>query len=107
MKRLVLALAMLSGAAHAEFMSGNELLSRMSETSSYFHQGTAMGYIMGVYDATLGTTHCPPPNVTAGQIFDMVKQNLTAAPAARHLSADSFVTYSLSKAWPCKKGSGV
>lgn len=92
--------------AHAEFFDGNKLLSRINgDTYDYIN---AVGYIMGVSDATRSVTHCPPENVTAGQIGDMVKKHLESNPGVRHLTADQHVTYVLQKSWPCaKKGSGV
>lgn len=99
---LILAAALAATSASAEFMTGNELLSRINSETNY-ERGTAIGYIMGAFDAGQGTTHCAPANVTAGQVRDMVRNVLTAAPAARHHSADSFVSYALMEAWPCKK----
>ena len=107
MKKLILIAALAATAAHAEFKTGNDLLADLND-SSYFRQGIALGYIMGAHDTGTGVTHCAPATVTAGQVQDMVKRHLDAVPSARHLSADSHVTYVLSKAWPCpKRGSGV
>ena len=99
---LILAAALAATSASAEFLTGNELLERINAEASY-DRGIALGYIMGAFDAGQGTTHCAPANVTAGQVRDMVKNVLTSAPAARHHSADSFVSYALMEAWPCKK----
>lgn len=107
MKKLLLIPALLCGTAHAEFWSGNELLARINSSESY-DRGTAIGYIMGVFDATHGVSHCPPTTVTAGQVRDMVTKALNDAPSVRHLAADGFVIYPLKTAWPCaKKGTGT
>lgn len=94
--------------AHAEFMDGNELLSRLrGEGSRYF---AGIGYVMGVFDSFQGGSHCPPANVTAGQVTDMVRNHLEASPELRHLSADRHVNYILKKTWPCPErrgGAGV
>lgn len=101
LKAATLAAILFAGSAHAEFLSGNDLLSRLSSENLY-DRGVATGYIMGVHDAGYGVAHCPAPGVTFGQISDMVRQHLIAVPAVRHLSADSHVTYVLSKQWPCQ-----
>lgn len=108
MKKLLVALAITCcGGAHAEFWDGNELFARMTEDGTFYKKGTAMGYVLGVYDALQGITHCPPGNVSAGQVYDMVKLHLEKIPAARHLPASSHVEYVLTKAWPCKKGQAL
>lgn len=104
MKALALTLTALLActSASAEFMSGNTLLTRMNSDILY-DRGSANGYVMGVFDTGYGVDHCPPADVTLGQVFDMTRQALQAAPQARHLAADSFVRYVLIKAWPCAK----
>lgn len=107
MKKLILALALTTPLAHAEFRTGNKLLDEMTGESTY-SKGVALGYIMGVTDSGGGTNHCPPATVTAGQLQDMVKNTLSDVPAIRHMPADAIVYYVLNKAWPCaKKGGGV
>lgn len=99
MKRLLLALAFV-GPAHAEFMDGNRLLEKIV-SSSYYEQGSGMGYIMGVADMGLGVIHCAPANATAGQMQDMVRQHLQFYPERRTRTADSIVNDILKTAWPC------
>lgn len=86
----------------AEFWNGNRLHERLT-SSSYFEQGTAMGYIMGVSDTGAGILHCAPPTATAGQIQDMVAQHLRLYPERRTRSADVIVIDTLKAAWPCPK----
>lgn len=105
MKRLVLALALFAGAAQAGFRDGNKLLSDM-KNENYYNKGVALGYIIGVADAGDGIYHCAPDNVTAGQIFDMVKNSLENVPAVRHMSADLIVNHVLKTTWPCEKKKG-
>lgn len=107
MKRFaVLATCCLSLHAHAEFFDGNKLLARIKgDTYDY---ANAIGYVIGVADMMRNIAHCPPDNITAGQILDMVKQHLEDNPSTRHFTGDQHVVYVLKKAWPCaKKGSGV
>lgn len=92
--------------AHAEFKDGNKLLYQI--TGEHTDKMIALGYITGVSDTQHGVLHCAPPNVTAGQILDMVKIHLQNSPSTRHMSADLHVTYVLKEAWPCpeKKSNG-
>lgn len=99
-KLLSLGLVALCATAHAEFWDGNRLYEKLN-SSSYFEQGTAMGYIMGVSDVGLGVLHCAPATATAGQLQDMVTQYLRIYPERRTKTADSLVIDTLKAAWPC------
>ena len=96
-----LILAVFCGAAHAEFIDGNKLLSDMN--GSHGHQMSALGYVMGVADTQQGVSVCAPPSVTSGQMRDMVFNYLTNTPAVRHFSGDSIVTHVLKSTWPCAR----
>ena len=102
MKRIaILAAAALALAAHAEFKTGNNLLSDIKgDPMDYVHGN---GYVIGVYDATQHVMHCPPPGVTAGQVVDMVRLYLEANPQERHRTADVLVLNVLQRAWPCQQ----
>ena len=107
MKKLVLVAALACTGTHAEFFTGNDLLNKMQNPPGY-DTAQAIGYVMGVFDATRSVEHCPPDNVTAGQVRDMVRNHLEATPSTRHYTADVQVRYVLGRAWPCtKKGGGV
>lgn len=106
MKNIILFLAF-CGSAHAEFNDGNQLLSKLKD-SSYFNQGYGMGYIAGVADMGMGIVHCAPYNVTAGQLNDMIKNYLENTPADRHLTGDVVINKVLKAMWPCaKKGTSL
>lgn len=106
MKRATFILAaLLCGSAHAEFKTGNQLLADLQEPIGY-RTGVAMGYIMGVTDAGNGVNFCPPENVTAGQLHDMIKNRLISVPAIRHFSADIIIHSILETVWPCAKKGG-
>jgi hypothetical protein len=98
-RALALIVAGSSLAAHAEFWDGNILHSRL--TGAQNEQILGLGYVIGVADALNGVVFCPPENVTAGQIRDMVRNYLSNTPAERHLSADSIVSKVLKAVWPC------
>ena len=107
MRRALILALLLAGTAHAEFIDGNQLLSKLKD-SNYFTQGYAMGYIVGIADMGMGIVHCAPPNVTAGQLNDMVKNYLENTPAERHMTGDAIVNKILKTMWPCaKRGSAL
>jgi len=106
MKNAIILMLALAGSAHAEFMDGNKLLSNMKD-SSYFNQGHAMGYVVGIADMGLGVVHCAPSNMTAGQLNDMIKNYLENTPAERHLTGDTIVNKVLKTMWPCSRRGGT
>jgi hypothetical protein len=105
MKTLILSLALLATSAQAEFISGNKLYSQMSGTEG--DRMMALGFVAGVHDAIDTVLVCTPNAITIGQVRDMTSSYLSENPSIRHLSASAIVTYVLSKAWPCKKGTSL
>ena len=105
MRAIILVGLLASFSAQAEFKDGNKLLSEMRGAA--MEQMVALGYVTGVADALHGVSVCPPPNVTAGQMNDMVLQYLENFPRARSFTGDTIVHRVLSTAWPCKKGTGA
>lgn len=97
--RFLIAL-LFASSAHASYFDGNLLLSKMRGSSG--EQLQALGYIQGVHDAFHELTVCNPPNVTGGQVFEMVKNYLENVPATRHFSADVIIERILANSWPCK-----
>lgn len=97
----------LCGAAHAEFMTGNQLYSKL--TSPGLDQVLGLGYVMGVFDTKRGVDFCPPSEVIAGQVKDIVQGYLERNPQHRQLTGDVLTIVALSSVWSCKqqKGSGV
>lgn len=100
MRAAALIFALAATTAHAQFVDGNELFSRMNGNAAQVNN--AVGYVMGVADAELGTLWCPPANVTVRQVFDMTKQYLDAVPEKRHESGSAFVLAAVRTTWPCK-----
>lgn len=102
MKQLLVASLLLSAAtAHAEYMTGNSLLSDLKGPASDLL--FAQGYVAGVFDAGLTITHCPPAGVKLGQVVDMTRRRLEDIPETRHQSADVLILNMLKATWPCAK----
>jgi hypothetical protein len=98
---LTLSLALACVSARAEFVTGNELLTRMNGDATA--RAFALAYVAGVHDSMRGIAHCSPESVTLGQVHDMTRQLLDRLPSDRHMSADQFVVAALTQAWPCEK----
>lgn len=110
MKKTLAALLMVPCMAHAEFWSGNTLLSRMNGDN--IDQVQAYGYVMGVFDTAAGVDHCGQgtPGLTVKQVSDIAKQYLEQNPNIRNLTADLLVRAAFGRIWPCankKNGKGV
>ena len=105
MKKTVVLLALVSGLAHAEFKDGNKLYSEM--TGNQYERMASIGYVMGVSDALMGITFCGPSTITAGQVYDMIRQYLEMYPANRHNSGDRIINQVLKTAWPCANQRGT
>lgn len=112
--KTLVATAMLAAAsmAKAEFFTGNDLLMELDRPRDSSGHRLAMGYIAGVFDSKQGVDHCPPANVTLGQVRDVVHQWLIQVPKHRHHTGDVLVGIVLSVTWPCpteqkrQKGNG-
>jgi hypothetical protein len=90
---------------HAEFKDGNKLYAELQ--GSNMEKMVALGYITGVADSLNGISTCPPSNVTAGQLNDMVLKYLENYPQTRNFTGDALVQRVMSTVWPCKKGSSL
>ncbi len=101
MKKMLLVLSLVTAAAHAEFFSGNDLYERL--TGDAYAKSLAMGYVMGVHDATRSIIHCSSTEATSGQVRDMVMRRLVERPEQRHLAADVLVSMTMKDTWPCPK----
>ena len=108
MKKLFAGLLMVPCMASAEFVSGNTLLDYMTKNdNTYVDRSVSLGYVMGVFDVGVHINHCPPSNVTTGQVSDIVKQYLQQNPSQRHKTADVLVMDVLKKTWPCSSRGGT
>ena len=97
--------------ASAQTLTGNGLLARCKAQN---HERTwCLGYLHGFQNALViadllglrlreGTSvSCFPPNVTIGQISDVVVRFLEQNPAIRHENAEWLTLEALSQAFPC------
>ena len=95
---IALACAIISPARAA--LTGNELYDVCLGDS--FDRGMCVGYALGVAEAAgLAGVACIPPDVTRGQIKDVVVNYLRDHPADRNKSAYGLVTTALQSVWPC------
>ena len=102
MRRLLMAaLIALPTVAQANFYTGNDLHQRMQDRDLNM---LTLGYVGGVFDATVMFAHCPPPSVTMGQARDMVQAWLANNPQYRHRRAAELVLHVFMESWPCPKG---
>lgn len=108
MKKLLIVFLLLPALAKAEFMTGNDLLTKQ-RASSIVDNMVALGYVQGVFDATQRVIHCADGAITAGQVNDMARQYLEMYPTIRNKTADVLLTELFKKTWPCanRNGRGV
>ena len=115
-KRLVCGI-FLAAACHAPpaqagiYLSGTDLFADCSvpkDNPVYFSRTErCTGFITGVVDATeglrslQGKPYCVPPEVTLGQLNDVVLRYLQANPANRSLAASASVIAAVSNAYGC------
>jgi len=111
-KRAVAAVMLVPALAHAEFWTGNDLLAHIKSTEAT-QRVQAVGYVMGVFDATGSIAHCGNSlsSITSGQVRDVARQYLEQNPGTRDIVADVLLRAAFGATWPCpekkKKGTGV
>lgn len=93
---------LLATSAHAEFLTGNELLEKLNASDSGIRL-MGYGYVAGVHDAGRGAVHCSPQSITIKQIGDMAQAYLTNAPSERHHNADGLMLRMFGAVRPCEK----
>ena len=109
MRKLIAVLLFVPCIASAEFLSGNDLLSRINSDET-IQRMFALGYVAGVSDAQQHVFSCPPSGVTNGQVRDVVKSYLEANPGMSHNTAEMSVTNAVNEVLPCanrNKGNGT
>jgi len=108
MRKLLAGLLMVPTMASAEFMSGNDLYTRMTGTEIGWRM-YALGYVVGVYDVGVHVHFCPTNenNITAGQVKDIAERYLANNPGLRDKNAYMLVRESLRQVWPCANRRGA
>lgn len=104
MKKLLLALLMVPAMAKAEFYTGNDLYTKMTNEHSVVDRALSMGFVTGVYDVGVYLYFCPPKpetSITVGQVVDMSKNWLATNANRRNELAQSLLLEMFRKAWPC------
>ena len=103
MKKLILTtcLTLLSLAANAQYVNGNQLHADLNGSTS--DRAFALGYVSGVVDAFDQELFCTPQGAELGQLRDMVRQFLVRNPKERHRNAAAIVAIALVIDYPCKK----
>jgi Rap1a immunity proteins len=99
----IIVLALLPVSASAQFLSGNDLYDRCSNSTDAGPYTFCLGFVAGLNDALVMTNDiCPTANVTLLQSVDIVRQYLREHPAQRHYTASSAGAMGLMAAFPCK-----
>jgi Rap1a immunity proteins len=101
-KLLLITLAVTTSMAQAEYLSGNDLLTRLN-SEGIADRGFALGYIAGVSDGLEDILVCAPTGSTTGQARDIVWQYLRINPQSRHQGAALLVVEALQRVWPCRQ----
>jgi hypothetical protein len=91
---------LLASPANAWFDDGNDLLKYCTSQNMY-SQGMCIGSIIAYYDSMSGCS-TPAPNITRGQIRDIVVKFLQDHPADRHLSGVTLAYRAFKVAFGCK-----
>ena len=102
MKKFIVGLLMVPAMAHAEFFSGNDLYVKLQSTE-IMDRMQGMGYVMGIYDAQVHIHYCPKNEslINAGQLRDIVFQQLANNPTQRHRPAYALISEAFKAVWPC------
>ena len=103
MKKFILGatLALASVGSQAAFFDGNDLL-QLLKSSDQLERAVGTGYVMGAVDVGRGVIICTPPNVTSGQLKDIVIDFLEKYPTVRHFTADEIIIQLGNNLFPCK-----
>jgi len=102
MKYLTLAALLFCTGAHAEFLDGNQLYTRLTSANET-DRTNAQWYVLGVHDAARGYVICDPNNVNGQQVIDMTLAALRDHPEGRAISADQIIVKTLQAAFPCRR----
>jgi hypothetical protein len=106
-----LAIALSAPAVRAEFVTGSELLKRLSaneriqagtqRTEDWQDASFANGFVAGVFDVGVDAWFCGRPSITVGQVRLVVHAYLQSVPARLDESAQQLATEAFKTAFPC------
>lgn len=103
MKKLLCAVALSTTlSANAEVLSGHMLLDALQSEQAGMNL-YALGFVVGVFDATHNTTQCAPSTTTVRAIKDVALMTLREIPQHRHLPAQMIIRTAFETLWPCGK----
>lgn len=114
MKRILLALALVTSQAHAGLYVTGDKLNAWSHSVDRIHSGTQRnddyanaanfhGYLWGVLDAYEGVLLCLPETTATSQVAAIVQQYLNAHPEMWGSDGAVIVHAALKPVFPCKK----
>ena len=106
--RLSILFIFFNSAHAANFETGNTIYSGLEDwkrdsSANVIRASTSYGYVIGVHDALQEILLCSPPNITKGQIVDVVINYLRENPQTRHLPADVLINQALVRFYACNK----
>lgn len=104
---LIIILALQTAVQPATAIDGNRLHEDCAAPDELYARGSALGYILGVYEhAALHpqseVKFCTPSGATQGKVRDTVCEWLVNHPDKRDRQAADLVVEALNEAWPCK-----
>lgn len=100
---LLILIGSFDACAEVAYFTGNKLKSRLDNEKDGVPYAVALGYILGVYDASSDVSICGPSQGTAGQLGAIVLKYLAEHPQKLHEKASDLVLNALSSAFPCRK----
>lgn len=89
-------------AAHASWLSGNDLFTQCAQQQVPADKSGCLAYIMGTVDdaEVWGHPLSIPPSVTGGQLRDIVMDYLDKHPERRHWPGSALVWNAVREAYP-------
>lgn len=89
-----------SSAARAEFVTG-EMLRGFMNSPAQTARDQALGYVVGVHDASRGAAHCAPDSIGVAELIEKTKAMLEQVGSMRAMSADLLIAGMLKAEFPC------
>ena len=106
---LAAVLVSLAVPAHAQFLTGAQLLQHLDEAdagASFAKRTISMGYVSAVHDLAQGDRVCPLEPIAASELMQVVHLFLRAHPERLHEPGAKLVLDALAGRFPCDRPSG-